>query len=86
MLTEEASALERFERARQYAVALTDEYQATPPGDPRRVAQWAQVVAASETARRLLEAWLGFVARADIRVVAQTARPGETGTSMRRSA
>jgi hypothetical protein len=50
---------EKFVRARQTAVELTDRYNATPTDAAERDALWEQVVSQTESARRLLVAWLG---------------------------
>lgn len=50
---------ERFVDARRQAVALTDQYHQIPSNDPRRQEVWDRVVRQTETARVLLESWLG---------------------------
>jgi hypothetical protein len=49
---------EEFERARERAVALTDEYFARPADDPLREVVWHEVSSETERARLLLERWL----------------------------
>jgi hypothetical protein len=49
---------EEFVRARQEAVALTDQYREAPADAPYRDELWERVVRQTETARMLLEMWL----------------------------
>jgi hypothetical protein len=55
---ERTCLLEDFERARQEAVELTDQYREMPLSGPERAVLWARVVRQTETARGLLQSWL----------------------------
>jgi len=57
-MQDETALLEEFERARERAVALTDDYFARPANDPLREALWREVASETERARLLLERWL----------------------------
>ena len=59
MPTSEAVLYDRFARARQEAVELTDRYQEAPSDAPYRDALWKQVVNQTEAARSLLACLLG---------------------------
>jgi hypothetical protein len=49
---------EQFSDARREAIALTDRYHQADDTDPNRALLWQDVVLQTETAQRLLEAWL----------------------------
>lgn len=61
MRIEETVLYDEFIRARQQAIALTDEYREAKHADaPERDQLWARVVRQTETARILLESWLEY--------------------------
>lgn len=58
MAINETVLYEKFESAREAAVALTDRYLQTPPDAPDRDVLWDRVVRQTEAARALLQSYL----------------------------